>query len=300
MHQENTIQQNITVSSFKNYKSTTPQDVNLWEWLKDDSLQAEIEYLRGLESKEERRNVKSTLPCITPSGTFLIRQEAGLREHSGLICIDIDGQDNPQINDFEYLRDQIKNINNVAYCGLSASGKGLFCLIPIKDTDKHKKHFEALKLCFEHFGIKIDGGCGDVSRLRGYSYDPKAYFNMNAVIYNQLLERDIKTTVTTYTAKRKSNNFGELNTRTKVDEIISKILETGIDITGAYTQWFQVGCALADEFGEEGREMYQAVSQFGHNYKVHETDNQFNKCLESSNGYSIGTFFHWASEEGLI
>jgi hypothetical protein len=299
MQQEHSMQQNVTVSLFKNYQSTTPKDVNLWEWLKDDSLKAEIEHLRKLDNKEERRKVKASLPGITPSGTFMIRAEAGLREHSGFICIDIDGQDNPEVHDFDHLRDQVKNIVNVAYCGLSASGQGVFCLIPIKCTDKHKQHFEALKRCFEHFGIIIDKGCGDVSRLRGYSYDPKAYFNMNAITYSQLKERDLKPSISSM-AKKKPVFERDSNTKIKVDKIISNILATGTDITGAYDQWFKIGCALANEFGEEGRGLFHSVSQFGDNYKIHETDNQFTKCLESSYDINIGTFFHWAAESGLI
>ena len=299
MKKVNLISENTTVSLFKNYQSTTPIDVNLWGWLRDTTYKAEIEYLRTLENKDDKRKIKSGLPAITPSGVFLIRNEAGLLQPSGFICIDIDAADNPEIQDFEYLRDQLTHIVNVAYCGLSASGRGVFCLIPIKCPDKHKMHFEALKSAFEKLGIMVDKGCGDVTRLRGCSYDPKGHFNMNAVTFNQLYDRNDKPT-NSLIIKRKPRFESELNSQLKAEKVVSNIVATGTDITGDYNQWFQIGCALANEFGEDGREMFHTVSSFSDKYKVAATDSQFNKCLEGNYDYNIGTFFHWAEENNMI
>jgi len=294
------IPENITVSLFKNYQSKTPTEVNLWEWLRDTTHKAEIEHLRTLENKDDRRRIKSTLPAITPSGLFLIRNEAGLVKHSEFICIDIDAADNPQIDDFEYLRDQLSHIINIAYCGLSASGQGVFCLIPIKYPDKHKMHFEALKPAFEVLGIVVDKGCGDVTRLRGRSYDPKGHFNMNALVYNLLYDRNNKSTSNTRMVNKSPRSNSEWNSQLKAEKVISNVLATGTDITGDYNQWFQIGCALANEFGEGGREMFHTVSSFSDKYKSEATDNQFSKCLEGNYDYNIGTFFHWAEENNMI
>lgn len=290
----------ITVSLFKNYKSTAPKDVNLWEWLNDPSYKDQIEFLRTLENKDDKRRIKSGLPAITPSGRFLIRNEAGLIDHSGLICIDIDAADNPQVDDFEYLREQLSHIVNVAYCGLSASGKGLFCLIPIKYTDKHKLHFEALKRGFEMHGIVVDKGCGDVSRLRGYSYDPNSYFNMEAVMYTQLHDRNCDQYADCEKIKIKPRLKFESNSQYKAEKVISNIEASGTDITGDYNQWFQIGCALANEFDEDGREMFHTVSKFSDKYQPMVTDTQFTNCLKGDYGYNIGTFFHWAEEYNII
>jgi hypothetical protein len=293
------LQDDIKVCLFKNYHSTIPIEVNLWEWLKDDSRKADIEYLRTLNDKDDIRIIKSSLPCITPSGTFSERKLSGLIKHSGIICIDIDADHNPHITDFEQQRNELCNLINVAYCSLSASGRGVFCLIPIQYPEKHKLHFEALKLNFESQGITIDKSCGDVTRLRGYSYDPKAYFNESAMVYSQLFDNKIKTSSTTFKPK-KNYKFKELsNTQHKVANILAKIQETCIDITGDYGQWSQIGCALANEFQEDGREMFHLVSRYHMEYDANKTNNMFNSCLKGSYRYTLGAFFHWAEHYNL-
>jgi len=294
------INENLTVSLFKNYRSNTPKDVNLWEWLKDTSCKGDIEYLRKIDDKDAIRIIKAGLPAITPSGQFLIRQESGLIRPSGLMCVDIDASDNPHIIDFDEQRDQLCHIANIAYCSLSASGRGVFCLIPIRYPEKHKQHFEALKLNFKKLGIIIDKNCGDVTRLRGYSYDAKAYLNKNAVVYDQLFDDRIATTSTNYKIRTGNRSKGKESTQQKVQRILAKIEETCTDITGDYGQWFQIGCALASEFHEEGREMFNAVSRYSEKYNPGKANGQFTKCLEGTYDYNIGTFFHFAAESGLI
>jgi hypothetical protein len=54
----------------------------------------------------ERAKLKAMLPAITPAGVFGDRFT--IEQYSGLACIDIDGQDNPQVEDWE---NQQKTIN---------------------------------------------------------------------------------------------------------------------------------------------------------------------------------------------
>lgn len=289
---------NILVSKFSNYQSPIPvQNVYLLEYLKDDTHKNLVEYIRTLTDKEEIKYNKSKLPAITPSGTFQKRNKDGLIEHSGYICIDIDGGHNPHINDFGMVRDELKKCVNVAYASLSVSGKGVFCFIPIKEKKKHAEHFEALKIIFESFGIIIDKACKDVPRLRGYSYDSKAYINEDAVFFNQLIEYKEKTSPTQSPKKEIKTSYKNTsnNTEARVMKIISEINSKGIDITENYEQWFQVACSLANEFGESGRDMFILVSQNHPKYHPEVADTMFDKCLENSYGYNIGTFFHWAS-----
>lgn len=285
----------VIISRFSNYRAVVPQNENLWDWFKDQTYKDTVLKIRTLTDKKEIGKLKSQLPAITVSGHFQTRHSFALIKHSGYICIDIDGGDNPSIENFAMLRDELKKIMNVAYASLSVSGKGVFCLIPLQHVDKHKEHFEALKLNFKTLGIVIDKSCGDVSRLRGYTYDPDAYYNENAIIYSQVIE--YKTNVPKpIPSKLMINNKykGGNSTRSKVMQIISKINETGADITPNYEQWFQIACALANEFGEEGRDMFHLAAQNNPKYRFEESDNMFNQCLQNSYGYNIGTFFHWA------
>lgn len=285
---------NIIVSKFLNYKSTVPTSVYLWDWLHDNTCKDFVCKIRTMSDKDEIRRLKSQLPCITPSGKFKLRNANALIEHSGFICIDIDGGDNLHLNDFAKVRDELKKIKNISYVALSVSGKGVFCLIPIKFPEKHKEHFEALKIQFSNIGITIDKNCGDVSRLRGYSYDENAYFNEKAVVFEQFFEYKSKKIPKRISSTIKGNRFNEKTTHSKVMRIVNKLNDTSTDITKNYEQWFQIGCALANEFGEEGRDVFHLVSQNHPKYSFETCDQFFANCLERRYDYRIGTFFHWA------
>lgn len=297
----------VYISKFLNYKSSVPSEtLSLFEYLKDYSHKSTVEYIRTLTDKDEIKRLKSQLPAITVSGLFKTRNAKALIEHSGYICIDIDGNDNPHISDFGKLRDELSKSVNVAFSSLSVSGRGVFCIIPISEKDKHIEHFEALRIIFEGLGIFIDKGCKDVSRLRGYSYDDRAYLNEEAIIFTQKVE--FKKNVSISKSIKKEVNFNFINksslkennnTTQRVMKIIAQINLKAIDITETYHQWFQIGCALANEFGEEGREMFHLVSQNNPDYHSSTSDNLFSNCLEGNYSISIGTFFYYAEQYGL-
>lgn len=303
---------NTQITKYKNLKSTKEGvNISLLEWLKDETHKKLVLYLRSLTDKKERQKFKATMPCVTISGTFSERKVDGLIKHSGFLCLDVDGQDNLDINSFEELRDELSNIENVAYCGLSAGGNGVFCLIPISDTVKHKEHFLALQLCFEKLGIVIDKACSDVPRLRICSYDPDAYFNESALVFtgfidskkNGLLkkERNVVENTIPKTILRINSQYNSDNTEKRVMKIIDDINSRGFDITGIYDNWFKIGCALSSHFGEQGRDMFHLLSKHYSGYSSGTTDSKFDECLKNSvnSPIGIGTFFFIAETYGL-
>jgi hypothetical protein len=285
---------NIIVSRFSNIKSTNPTSTTYRDWFCDVTHKDSVCKIRTMSDKEEIRKLKSQLPCITPSGEFMLRNANALIKHSGFICIDIDGGDNLHLNDFAKVRDELKKIKNIYYVSLSVSGKGVFCFIPIKFPEKHKEHFEALKIQFSNIGITIDKSCGDVSRLRIYSYDENAYLNENAVVFEKFFEYKSGKASKQISPNTRGNQINEKTTYSKVMRVVNKLNSSSTDITKNYEQWFQIGCALANEFGEEGRDIFQLVSQNHPKYHFDKCDSFFTNCLEGGYGYGIGTFFHWA------
>lgn len=93
------------------------------------------------------------------------------------------------------------------------------------------------------------------------------------------------------------------NTDSQIDEverIIQSIEANRIDITSAYSDWVNIGFAFADEFGENGRNLFHRVSQFYPNYSATECDKQFDNCLKSKgHGVSLKTFFYLAKDAGI-
>ena len=178
---------NISVSCFRNYNSPDdPKDVNLLTWLRSGKYRDQVTAIRSVVEKKERDRLKAALPAITPSGTFNRRSSDAILRHSGLLQFDIDGPDHEHVANFNELKLHIRKLPEIAYCGLSVSGCGYWGLIPIKYPNKHTSHFRALEKAFKRYGITIDASCKDVSRLRGYSFDPDGYFNHNAQAFTLL------------------------------------------------------------------------------------------------------------------
>lgn len=180
----------ISVSKFDSVKSNKSYlTVNIFDWLLDGRYRDVVNQIRNSTEASMQKVLKGMLPAITPSGIFHKRNANSLTEPSNLICIDIDGKDNLSISDMESLKKRLGELPYVMYCGLSASGKGVSCIIPYEDYTKHKLYFNALEQEFKDMGIVVDSSCSDICRLRFYSYDEHPYVNPDAEIYTRTLEK---------------------------------------------------------------------------------------------------------------
>lgn len=249
---------------------------------KDDILR-----LRAVFDKEKRNALKRSLPQATISGVFSpTRAKNNLSQHSGLICVDIDAKDNPDILDWETLKQDLSVLPQIAYCALSVSGKGLFLVIPLRYPEKHLQQFRQLQIDFRKMGIMIDSACSDITRLRCLSYDEHPIINENATLYEGV-----------YVEKPKHKSFptcfiyeGE-NTSAEVAVCCRKIQQCGIDITASYDDWLKVGCALAT-LGESGRSLFHICSRQNAKYNAAKTDKMFTDLLRRNyQQVNIGTFF---------
>lgn len=280
----------ISVSCFKDCLTPhDPRPVNLLTWLTSDKYRAMVDQIRSIRDKADRDALKKTLPAITPGGTFSRRSVEGLVSHSGLIAFDIDFADNKNITNYTDLKGQLRNIQNVAYCGLSVSGAGYWGLIPISNPDKHKEHFQALIQDFRRLGVTLDRSGGDVCRLRIYSFDPEAYFNHNARPYSKI-----------FIDRPKAGPKYDTPANDKIEKLVSEITLHKIDITGNYSDWLKIGCSLANELGPGGRGYFHNISRYHLKYDPTETDKLFNHCLH--NQYSkvtISTLFYIADNYGI-
>ena len=90
------------------------------------------------------------------------------------------------------------------------------------------------------------------------------------------------------------------DTAAHVRQVVERIEAQGVDIAPTYEEWRNVGFALANAFGEAGRDLYQRVSRFYDGYAVAETDKQFTACIEAhGHGVTIATFFALAKNAGI-
>lgn len=277
---------NTDVSVFENYVNAKPLgNINLCDWLMSSGYQDDIEKLRMQKQPDKIKSIKMGLPAITPSGRFTCKRTlSNLKSHTSFICIDIDGKDNSIISDWDKVKHDISNSANIAYAGLSASGQGLFVLVPIAYPDRHLEHFQAIEFYFlVNHGIYIDKACKDICRLRGISYDAAPYFNHSALPMCKCLKSAHTLSIQPY------NSTGATN---GLQNMLDSVMTLKSDITENYHDWFCIGCILANTYGKQGREMYHRISSLSNKYKPADCDKQYNMCLKTKYNYGIGTLIH--------
>lgn len=282
----------IQVSLFENYTASEAGDtITLEEWLFADGYKDEILHLRSLIDEKEKKALKKTLPAITPSALIEGRRcVENVIKHSGFICLDIDAKDNPHVNDWEAEKNKLRNIEEIAYAGLSASGNGIFIIIPIMYPEKHVEHINAAAFYLEsNFNLIFDKACKDIVRLRGISYDKNPIINYNATKLKSYIPVDVlpKSSIT----QSKSDVHSLKNV---VDNIISQ----QIDITDNYAEWFQIGCVIANLKGEEGRAIFHDISSLSAKYSKRGCDRQYDACKQKSYPYTVGTLKHLYKKYG--
>lgn len=216
---------NVEVSCYKDYYNPEPTNVNLQMFINSRKFKEQIDLIRLFEDKRKRDEEKAKIPAITPSGIFSYRKEQGLIKHSGLVQFDIDYKGNEHIDGFENIRSELGKLPYVAYCGYSASGHGVWGLVPIAYPEKHKLHLTALVNIFKYHGVKCDTAPANVASLRGYSYDDEAYINPYAEIFTYIVQqKEIHVT---------RNESYESTTEQKFQRAIKKTQEKEVFTDGA-------------------------------------------------------------------
>ncbi len=277
---------NTYISLFQGVKESKGIKVKLADVLLGDRFKDQVEAIRAEPDEDKQKQMKMRLPAFTPSGIFASRKAETMMSHSGYICIDIDAKDNPNVANFDKLKELIIDNPNVEYCGLSVRGKGYFCLIPIADPSLHLEYFRALEADFFACGLVIDRHCSDVSRMRFVSYDPEPYICTGAIPYDYVLPAVDGPVLT--------ERPQDIDDHVLFDACLDEIREHAIDITTPhYGPWYQILCSIANTLGEEGRSVAHMVSGNSELYSQPTTDKQYTNCLRHRSNYTLGTFFYW-------
>lgn len=90
------------------------------------------------------------------------------------------------------------------------------------------------------------------------------------------------------------------DTTDDIEVVTQRIEAARVDITGDYATWRDLGFALSDELGENGRDYFHRISRFYAGYTEKETDDQYDKCMRAhGTGITIRTFFQAAKDAGI-
>lgn len=281
----------VEISVYNGVTDTKGTVSSIGAFLNDKKHINEIKHLRSLTNKDERNAIKRRLPMACISGVFEpTRKAENLKQHSGYICIDLDKDQNLDVENWDEVKHQLSFLDYVAYCGVSVGGNGYFAIIPIQWPVYHKQHFDALRKDFERFGLIIDPACSDVCRMRCLSYDAEPYINIKAEHYRGFRKEPV--------AVYSPCDYVAGSDIEKVGKCCDLIQRHGIDITGDYLTWFEVGCALSS-LGESGRAFYHICSQQNPKYNRNETDRKFDNVKKTCSRIGIGTFFRVCRDYGI-
>lgn len=251
-----------------------------------------VEAVRNETDEAKRKALKQGLPCFAPSGTFSGRKAADMTAHNGFICIDLDDKDNCDPA-FDRLKELLPSCPNVAFCARSVGGKGYFCLVPIAAPAKHRAYFRALCHDFKQCGLTVDRSGADVCRKRFVTYDPAPYINTGAEVYDYTYDEEERPE-----ARRLNGEIPEEARSPLMLALLDWASAQKRDLTGDYPQWFEMLCALASTFGEDGREYAQRLSKYGGKYNPGDTDRQYDECLKHGGyAYNFGTILYYARKE---
>ena len=91
-----------------------------------------------------------------------------------------------------------------------------------------------------------------------------------------------------------------IDTSNEIETITQRIEAASVDIAPNYSDWRDLGFALADALGESGRNYYHRLSRFYPSYSQSETDKQYSACLAShGHGVTIKTLYHLTKSVGV-
>ena len=258
----------------------------------------EIEAVRSIDrSKNEiaYKKAKAKVLSFTPSCVCKGETAKEVEHVNNLIAIDLDAKDNENIT-IEEMRTKINSLPYVMYSSISVGGRGMYALIPILDENKNdfKGVFKALEEDFIKLGLKLDSSCVNVNRERYMSYDDNEYWNKQCEIYTRKI--NIPTQVHTHPSKVGENAKKTLTPRefSDVKSMVEDIKRNKLQLSKNHTDTLGLGNAIANIWGEEGRELLHIIRSQREGYDEYKTDKTFDDMLynnEDNERYGLGLIF---------
>lgn len=251
-----------------------------------------------MKDKEYAKEFKiKNFDYVTFSGTFTTRNDKNLISYSNLICFDFDGLEN--------VEETKKNLCNDPYFDtqllfVSPSGNGLKWVIhnPLHQSG-HQDFFNAVaNYLLTTYSLKVDMSGKDISRACFLPHDPNCVYNLTR---DNKLEFDYQKWL--LPAENKSHAYVKsvvTGNNCEIEALTTRIEKMNIDIAPSYQEWRDMGFALSDEFGEDGRDYFHRLSGFYPGYSYEEANAQYNRCLTSKgHGITIKTLFYLAQKAGV-
>lgn len=100
--------------------------------------------------------------------------------------------------------------------------------------------------------------------------------------------------------RKKDAPSGDAYLYDEVKFIVFTLVNRHIDITTPYEEWINLGFALSDGLGEDGRGFFHQLSSMNAEYNYEECDKKYTSCMKGNGkGITIQTFFKMAKDTGV-
>lgn len=183
--------------------------------------------------------------------------------HSGLMCLDFD-----DIEDIDGLKQLLLRHDyfDTELLFVSPSGNGLKWIIPVDLQGwEHSRYFKAVSNRIKATGLpSVDMSVSDMARSCFLPYGPQAYINPK---YKDDVEENLFCPrlgdVLSEIQQTHTPSIALIYNKVKedVESVVREIERRAIDIAPNYRDWVELGFALVDGLGENGREYHHRISR---------------------------------------
>ena len=284
------------------------------EMIRSEQLAPQTLHLRSITDKAEARLYKGrNLPYVTPSGVFSYCSDSSLINHSGVLCIDLDG-----VEDVDGLKRLLASDRYfqtlMAFRSPSGIGVKWFVGIDLALCD-HKTWFHATRnYLLETYLLltpkMVDVQCQNPSRACFLCYDPQVYVNLHSgtdtvcnfdpVAWAGKSADARKPAAPTKTQPSASQPLHPMEELAKARAVTRELLRRGANIADDYGDYLKLGFALANGLGSGGRELYHALCRQSSKYRESDCERKWQQCLRQTDGRTtIATFYNMAKQAGV-
>lgn len=251
--------------------------------------------IRAQQDPDVQDKMKKAAPSVTMSGLFNVREDDQIKDHSGLIAIDVDEKGLPNNMDVEMCKSLVCADNYVYAAFSSIRGKGV-CIVVKINPSKHREAFYGLsEYLYSNYKIIVDPTSVNPSRARFVSFDPDIYINENSEKFAQYPK---------YKPPKKIDKV--IYVSEDFSNILNQIISGHVNITqDSYHIWIRLAFSIASKFGEQGRQYFHCISQYSSKYDAEVCDKQFTACVKHNqqahvaSPVTISTLYFYARQSGV-
>lgn len=223
---------------------------------------------------DEQKRLKDAMPRFYIAGTFPYKsiKDSSVIEYTNLICVDIDGKDNPD-KDLEEIRRTLFALDYVFAVYLSASRKGVYAIIPILDGREAPAYCNYIRRLWKFkYNIETDKNAENIARARIISYDPDW---MKWTKTEDVQVWELK--VTEETEERHQNTGKplvgiykreEIDMKERTHKAMQALIGNGYTVDGYY-KWLRAAKELKN-FDDDGFELWYMMTVNNAKYNDHD------------------------------